>query len=69
MKNIVVGGGISGLLVAYELVKKGEEVIVIEKEKKIGGLLATDTISQIPIEKFYHHIFRGIVLWCQTINH
>lgn len=58
MKNIVVGGGISGLLVAYELVKKGEEVIVIEKEKKIGGLLATDTISQIPIEKFYHHIFK-----------
>ncbi len=58
MKNVIIGGGISGMLTGYELVKKGEEVLILEKEEILGGLLATDTISQIPIERFYHHIFK-----------
>ena len=58
MKNVIIGGGISGMLTGYELVKKGEEVLILEKEDFLGGLLATDSISQIPIERFYHHIFK-----------
>lgn len=58
MKNVIIGGGISGVLAGYELVKRGEEVLILEKEEILGGLLATDTISQIPIERFYHHIFK-----------
>ncbi len=58
MKNVIIGGGISGILTGYELVKRGEEVVILEKEEILGGLLATDSISQIPIEIFYHHIFK-----------
>lgn len=58
MKNVIIGGGISGILTGYELIKKGEEVVILEKEKILGGLIATDTISQMPIERFYHHIFK-----------
>jgi len=58
MKNIIIGAGISGLLTAYRLGERGEEVTVLEKEKFTGGLLATDSIGQIAIERFYHHIFK-----------
>ena len=36
MKNqtiVILGGGISGLVTAYELSKKGCSVLVLEKEK------------------------------------
>ena len=37
-KIYVVGGGISGLVLSYELLKKGCEVVLIEKSKYLGGL-------------------------------
>ncbi len=38
---LVVGAGITGLVIAYELVKKDLPVIVLEKEDEIGGLAKT----------------------------
>ncbi len=35
---IIVGGGVTGLTCGYELSKKGFKVVVIEKEKEVGGL-------------------------------
>ncbi|MDP8234633.1 MAG: FAD-dependent oxidoreductase [Candidatus Saelkia tenebricola] len=35
---VVVGAGLTGLVVAHELIKKGLSVIVIEKENQVGGL-------------------------------
>lgn len=33
----VVGGGLSGMIAAYELAKAGQRVILYEKEKELGG--------------------------------
>src|SRR5713101_4578039 len=38
---VIVGGGISGLCVAYWLKKRGANVIVIEKDDQIGGTMKT----------------------------
>ena len=37
-KTIVIGGGITGLSVAWKLSEKGYKVKVIEMDKFIGGL-------------------------------
>ncbi|MDD2225159.1 MAG: FAD-dependent oxidoreductase [Candidatus Shapirobacteria bacterium] len=57
-KIAIIGGGIGGLVVGYELIKKGYEVTVFEKEKEIGGLLADFKIEGENLEKVYHHIFK-----------
>jgi monoamine oxidase len=36
-KVIVAGGGISGLCCAYELMKKGHEVVLLEASGRFGG--------------------------------
>jgi len=38
---VILGGGPTGLAAAYRLVQKGEQVIILEKEKYHGGLSAT----------------------------
>lgn len=38
MKIIVVGGGITGLTLAYLMGEKGFQVTVLEREKRVGGL-------------------------------
>lgn len=58
VSNIVVGGGISGLLLAYKLLKRGETVCLIEKSKNLGGLMATTYIDGNMLENYYHHIFK-----------
>lgn len=40
-KYYILGGGITGLTLAYELLKKGQEVEIIEKDTKVGGLAKT----------------------------
>lgn len=35
---VIVGAGVSGLTIGYELARIGNKVIVIEKEDKVGGL-------------------------------
>ncbi len=60
MVNIIVGGGITGLLTAYNLlINNKEEVVVIEKGKNLGGLLADTEIEGKKIDRFYHHIFKS----------
>jgi protoporphyrinogen oxidase len=40
-KVIILGGGPAGLSAGYALVKKGYEVIILEKEKQVGGISKT----------------------------
>ena len=42
----IVGAGIAGNSVAYELAKKGYKVIVLEKKKEIGGKICGGLVSR-----------------------
>ena len=43
----IIGAGISGLVVAYELLKKGKNVRIYESLNVSGGLTRTETINDI----------------------
>lgn len=42
MKAVVVGAGIAGLAAAWELVKGGWDVTLLESERRPGGMIATE---------------------------
>jgi len=44
-QTVVVGAGIAGLLVARELKTRGEDVVVVEKSRGLGGRLATKRVG------------------------
>ena len=50
-KIVIIGGGITGLSVAWKLSENGYDVTVIESDKSIGGLAKT-----IEIEKYFFDI-------------
>ncbi len=59
MKIAVIGGGLTGLAAAYELLKNGHEVTVFEKETYLGGLASgyKQRNWKWYLEKTYHHFF------------
>lgn len=46
MKVIVVGGGMSGLYVAYTLLQRGHNVILLERSKRLGGRVHSVEIAK-----------------------
>lgn len=60
----ILGAGITGLTIAYELLKKGCAVTLLEKEKSVGGLARTLIWHGVPIDlgpKIYHTPDRDII--------
>lgn len=59
MKIGIIGGGITGLVVGYQLGEKGNRVFVFEKDDSLGGLAKTFKKEkwQSPLEIFFHHFF------------
>ena len=53
----IVGGGFTGLTAAYELVKNGISVTVLEAENEIAGLAAAFDVGGEKLDRFYHHWF------------
>ncbi|WP_461635299.1 flavin monoamine oxidase family protein, partial [Glutamicibacter soli] len=47
---VVIGAGPSGLTAAYELVKAGKSVAVLEARDRVGGRTWTDTMDGATIE-------------------
>ncbi len=53
---IIIGGGVSGLTVAYELTKRGHQVVLLEREPVLGGLARSVQVGERYIERYYHFI-------------
>ena len=47
---LVVGGGITGLAVAYALSRRGQRVRVLEAAPRAGGLIRTERVDGFTIE-------------------
>ncbi len=58
-KVVVIGAGISGLLIAYFLKKKGYEVTVYESKSKAGGLIQSPHTPFGLVEKAAHSLLVG----------
>lgn len=54
---VVVGGGISGSAAAFDLVKAGHDVTLVERSPNLGGLVVSFEVGGTPLECFYHHVF------------
>ena len=57
----VIGGGILGLTAALRFLQAGMRVTLIEREDRVGGLVASFEIGGTHLERFYHHLFRSDV--------
>jgi oxygen-dependent protoporphyrinogen oxidase len=47
---IVVGGGIAGLTAAYELVRAGRSVVLLEATDRVGGKLRSGTVAGVTVD-------------------
>jgi len=50
MKVGVIGGGVSGLVVAYEAARGGAKVVVYEKEDYLGGHAKTVSFDGVDLD-------------------
>ncbi len=55
----IIGAGITGLTVGYELARRGLAVDVYEAAPEIGGELGVVRVNGEAVEQYYHHLFRG----------
>jgi protoporphyrinogen/coproporphyrinogen III oxidase len=47
---VIVGGGISGLATAYYLSRRGLSTVLVEGQRRLGGLISTDRINGCRLE-------------------
>lgn len=55
--TIIIGAGIAGMTVGYELSKHYPNILIVEKDAEIGGMVSSYYIDGFNIEKYYHHFF------------
>src|SRR6185503_2116933 len=70
-KMTVLGGGITGLMMAYFAAKAGWKVTILEGSDKMGGLLNTFSIGGTQLEFYYHHFFthdKEIAWMCKELE-
>ena len=57
MRVVIIGGGIAGLVAAYELSIAGAKVTLIERDDRLGGLAGSFAVEPgVEIERYYHFI-------------
>lgn len=55
----IIGAGITGLTLAYELCRRGLKVELFEAGAVAGGELDVVNVGGEPLERYYHHLFKG----------
>lgn len=55
-KVAVIGAGPMGLMAGYEMLKKGYDVTIFERDDRIGGMSASFDLDGAKIERYYHFI-------------
>jgi len=60
-KVVVIGAGPMGLAAAYQALKDGHEVDVVEASQEPGGMAGHFDFGGISIERFYHFVCRADV--------
>lgn len=59
MKIAIIGAGYSGLTVAKQLIEKGNNITIFEKQHYVGGMVDTIELCGTRLEKYYRHIFKS----------
>ena len=54
---LIVGAGLYGAVMAYELGKKGKKCLVIDRRDHIAGNIYCEEIEGIHVHKYGAHIF------------
>ncbi len=54
---LIVGAGLFGSTIAYEMTQKGKTCLVLDRRKHIGGNVYTESIEGINVHKYGAHIF------------
>ena len=52
----IIGGGLLGLGIAYELAQKGVSVSVYEADKRLGGLAGSTRLGGVAVDRYYHAV-------------
>src|SRR3954447_25133443 len=52
----IVGGGLLGLGIAYELAQRGVDVALYEADKRLGGLAGSTRIGGVAVDRYYHAV-------------
>ena len=49
---IIIGGGISGLYLAYNLIQdnKYKDILLVESSSELGGRIRTEKMEEVPLE-------------------
>jgi len=50
LRIVIIGGGVTGLSAAYELVKAGRRPVLIEAHSHLGGVIQTETVEGCVLE-------------------
>ncbi|MGF1460012.1 MAG: NAD(P)/FAD-dependent oxidoreductase [Leptolyngbyaceae cyanobacterium] len=77
MKNsnpvIIVGGGPAGLTAGYELMKHGQQSIILERADKVGGISRTETYRGYRFDIGGHRFFTKVgevqAVWKEILGH
>lgn len=56
---VVVGGGIGGAAAALHLARAGADVVLLERGRKLGGLVTSFEVAGTPLELAYHYLVPG----------
>jgi len=62
MKAVIIGGGVTGLALAYRLLGQRQHVTIVEKAPQVGGLASSVTLGNTSADRHFH-------FFCKTERH